>query len=96
MCGFAARSCLELGLHKQIPRTHTDDSHDDPEFLADIFNCVYDLDRRISFITAMPLSLRDEDISESVFDLVCGPLHFSASRCWTENHPDFDWIVELT
>ncbi|KAI0906924.1 hypothetical protein F4823DRAFT_51329 [Ustulina deusta] len=96
MCGFAARSCLELGLHKQIPRTHTDDSHDDPEFLADIFNCVYDLDRRIGFITAMPLSLRDEDISESVFDLVCGPLHFSASRCWTENHPDFDWIVELT
>ncbi|KAI0536255.1 hypothetical protein GGR58DRAFT_403453 [Xylaria digitata] len=69
MCGLAARSCLELGLHKKIPDPNPEDTHEEAEILADIFNCVYDLDRRIGFTTAMPMSLRDEDISETVFDL---------------------------
>ncbi|KAF2963902.1 hypothetical protein GQX73_g9662 [Xylaria multiplex] len=69
MCGLAARSCLELGLHKKIPDPHTEGTHEEADFLTDIFNCVYDLDRRIGFTTAMPMSLRDEDITETVFDL---------------------------
>ncbi|KAI0468465.1 hypothetical protein F4859DRAFT_205157 [Xylaria cf. heliscus] len=69
MCGLASRLCLELGLHKQVLHTDGDGNQEEAEILADIFNCVYDIDRTIGFTTAMPFSLRDEDISESAFDL---------------------------
>jgi hypothetical protein len=71
MSGFAAKACLELGLHKERVVEICDDTPPNAAFLKDIFSCVYDLDKRCSFYTNLPWTLHDKDIDENVFDLVC-------------------------
>lgn len=71
MSGWAARACLEAGLHKERLGHPSADCFPDGAILKDLFSCIYDLDRRCSFFTNLPWVLHDKDIDDGTLDLVC-------------------------
>lgn len=70
MAGFAAKSCLELGMHKNSFFENLNGGSDKRIFLKTLFCCVYDLDKRCSFFANLPWTLHDKAIDENVFKLV--------------------------
>jgi Fungal specific transcription factor domain len=66
LIGVAARSCIEMGLHRRdsLLKSFTNEA----EYLAaaKLFWVVYALDRRWSFGTGMPFALQDADIDSGL------------------------------
>ncbi|KAK0122020.1 hypothetical protein ONS95_010285 [Cadophora gregata] len=69
MAGFAAKSCLELGMHKNSFYENQSGGPDKRIFSKTLFCCVYDLDKRCSFFANLPWTLHDKAIDENVFNL---------------------------
>ncbi|KFY86577.1 hypothetical protein V500_07540 [Pseudogymnoascus sp. VKM F-4518 (FW-2643)] len=90
--GFAAKSCLELGMHKDSFFENRNVGSDKAIFQKTLFCCVYDLDKRCSFFTNLPWTLHDKDIDESVFDLNSRHPYLSAMIGLNRIHSE---IVEL-
>lgn len=62
MSGFAARQCLELGLHRRETYTELFSDPEEHTTAVQTFWSIYILDRRWSFGTGMPFALQDSDI----------------------------------
>ncbi|KAH6694792.1 hypothetical protein BKA61DRAFT_584130 [Leptodontidium sp. MPI-SDFR-AT-0119] len=92
MAGFAAKSCLELGMHKNSFFENQNGGSDKRIFLKALFCCVYDLDKRCSFFANLPWTLHDKVIDENVFKLNSHHPYLSAMIGLSRIHSE---IVEL-
>lgn len=64
--GFAARMCLELGLHRRDALKKTFPNEDQWPDVSKIFWSIYSLDRRWSLGTGLPFVIQDEDIDPNL------------------------------
>ena len=64
--GFAARLCLELGLHRRETLVKTLPNEEDRSWAVKLFWSIYVLDRRWGFGTGMPFALQDSDIDSTL------------------------------
>lgn len=82
--GFAAKTCLELGMHKAWSHSASDEGLANAKTLKTLFCCVYDLDKRCSFFTGLPWTLDDREIDESVLELVSIRMYISVEILLTK------------
>lgn len=66
LIGVAARSCIEMGLHRRQPLLQLFGNEAEYLSVTKLFWVVYALDRRWSFGMAMPFALQDADIDPSL------------------------------
>ncbi|KAJ5665641.1 uncharacterized protein N7477_008089 [Penicillium maclennaniae] len=66
LIGFAARMCLELGLHRRDALMKSFPLEDQWNEICRIFWTVYSLDRRWSLGTGLPFVIQDEDIDPNL------------------------------
>lgn len=64
--GVAARSCIEMGLHRRESLLKSFSNEAEYLAAAKLFWVVYALDRRWSFGTGMPFALQDADIDANL------------------------------
>lgn len=73
LIGFAARMCLELGLHRRDAVMKSFPLQDQWNEISRIFWTVYSLDRRWSLGTGLPFVIQDEDIDPNLPEPVSSP-----------------------
>lgn len=66
LIGVAARSCIEMGLHRRESLLKAFNNQAEYLAAAKLFWVIYALDRRWSFGTGMPFALQDADIDPSL------------------------------
>jgi hypothetical protein len=64
--GFAARMCLELGLHRREALMKSFPNEDQWADVTKIFWTIYSLDRRWSLGTGLPFVIQDEDVDPNL------------------------------
>ena len=67
--GFAARLCLEMGLHRRA-MVNTFRNAEEQTVGLKTFWCVYMLERRTSLGQGVPFSIQDSHIDPSLFGMV--------------------------
>ncbi|KAH1330055.1 hypothetical protein KXW65_009579 [Aspergillus fumigatus] len=64
--GFAARMCLELGLHRREALMKSFPNEDQWADVTKVFWTIYSLDRRWSLGTGLPFVIQDEDVDPNL------------------------------
>ena len=71
MIGFAARLCLEMGLHRKEVILKTFPDQEERIVALRVFWSVYTFERRTSLGQGVPYSIQDSHIDPSLFTIVC-------------------------
>ncbi|KAH6871511.1 hypothetical protein B0T10DRAFT_611236 [Thelonectria olida] len=82
--GFAARLCLEMGLHRRVTVESTFPNLEDRSTALRTFWCVYMLERRTSLGQGIPFSIQDSYVDPSLFSLCNFGTIVSALLDWTK------------
>ncbi|KAH7169913.1 hypothetical protein EDB81DRAFT_774071 [Dactylonectria macrodidyma] len=84
MVGFAARLCLEMGLHRRATIENTFSNDMERSDALRTFWCVYMLERRTSLGQGVPFSIQDSYVDSSLFTMYNFGPSVSALLGWTK------------
>ncbi|KPM45907.1 hypothetical protein AK830_g695 [Neonectria ditissima] len=82
--GFAARLCLEMGLHRRATIENTFPNQTERSDALRTFWCVYTLERRTSLGQGVPFSIQDPYVDSSLFNMHDFGPSVSALLGWTK------------
>lgn len=76
LMGFAARLCLEMGLHRQEMVEKLFTTIEERDTARRVFWSVYMFERRTSLGQGIPFIIQDSYVDPSLFSLVSSPMGF--------------------